>query len=60
MALLEDYIIDADGRKTVVFIDTEKPLTQFDAYQQGYAEAKDKSKFNANYFRTFKPEGIAK
>jgi hypothetical protein len=47
MPLLEQYIIDQDGRKRVVFEDTEsKPIDEFAEYQAGYDAAPNKLDYN--------------
>jgi len=51
MPLLEQYIIDSNGVKRVVFVDSEKQsVSEYQQYLDGYNAATDKQKYNRDYF----------
>jgi hypothetical protein len=52
MALLEQYIIDEDNRKRVVFVDPDdKSGDEFAEYQAGYPAAPNKLEYNLQLVR---------
>lgn len=52
MPLLEQYIVDQDGNKRVVFVDSEQQnVSEYQQYLNGYEAAKDKQKFHNEWFR---------
>lgn len=52
MALIEQYIIDENGQKRVVFVDTEEKDFSYTEYLKQYERTpKPKQEFNANWVK---------
>ena len=52
MALIEQYIIDEDNRKRVVFVDSDdKSVDEYTEYLAGYPAAPDKLEYNRQLVR---------
>jgi hypothetical protein len=52
MALIEQYIIDEDNRKRVVFVDPDdKSGDEYTEYLAGYPDAIDKMEYNRQLVR---------
>lgn len=52
MPLLEQYIVDNEGNKRVVFVDSEQQnVSEYQQYLNGINAAADKQKFHYDWFR---------